>query len=86
MRYNVAVFRSRSETLYFANMLKNYGMFVSIMNTPRACQAACGICVKFLPDNFFEVKSLLSTKPFNTFIGFYVVAFSNGRMDVERIF
>ena len=38
MRTILAIFRSRSETLSFANILKSYGVGVSIISTPRSAK------------------------------------------------
>ncbi len=86
MLYILAVFKSRSETLYFANMLKNNGIAVSIINTPRAVSDACGISVKLSPKYLEQAKRYLSIRRFQSFVGFYSVALRNGFQDVRKLF
>lgn len=86
MRYVIAVFRSRNETLYFANMLKSSGYFVSIVNTPKEAGQTCGISVKFNENILDIANAFLVSKPFRSFYGFFRVTFINGgRQSVERI-
>lgn len=80
MNFILAVFKSRSETIYFANMLRNFGIMAQVVNTPRQAGQACGICVKFRPDDFSKVRELLSKKRFQGFAGFYSVSMRNGLM------
>ena len=47
MRFCLAVFRSRNETLYLANMLSMAGYRVSVINTPKDAGLTCGISVRF---------------------------------------
>lgn len=86
MEYILAVFRSRSETLYFANLLKNWGVLTSIVNTPRGVGQSCSISVKFLPQDLEKAKTLLLNKSFQGFAGFYIVTIRNGMVrDVNTI-
>lgn len=73
MQYIIAVFKSRNETLYFANMLKSNGFFVSIVNTPKEAGQTCGISVKFEERLLAIAKEFLSSKPFRSFYGFFKV-------------
>lgn len=69
----LAVFRSKTETLNFASILKSYKVPCSVVNTPRSINVACGISVKF--DNYYKQNAMLiiSRRNFNTFAGFYDV-------------
>ncbi len=69
MNYYIAVFKSRSATLSFANLLKMKNIPCAIVNTPIWIGRACGISVKFLSDYYFNVKALLSSNP--SFDGIY---------------
>ena len=80
MYYILAVFKTRSETLYFANLLKSSGLAVSVINTPRQAGQACGICVKLLPYDLTKARALLATRHFQAFAGFYSVSVRNGMM------
>ena len=85
MRFIISVFQSRNETLYFANMIRQRGVFSSIINTPKEAGQACGISVKFDERNLALAKNLLFSKPFKSFRGFYRITNSEGRMIVEKL-
>lgn len=85
MVYNIAVFRSRNETLYLANMLKTTGNRVFIINTPKEAGQACGISVRFEERILPVVKNCLASKPFRAFVGFFRITQVQNRLRVERI-
>ena len=65
----LAVFRSRTETLNFASLLKSYGVYCSVVNTPRRINVSCGISVQFSSKDISFVKQILSRRKFDTFAG-----------------
>lgn len=85
MTYILAIFSSRNETLYFANMLRTSGIFVRIINTPKEAGQTCGISVKFQDKSLVFAKHLLTTKPFRSFEGFFSVKQIGARLKLERV-
>ena len=85
MEYVLAVFRSRNETLYLANMLKSNGYSVFVVNTPESLGQACGISVKFSKSILTIVKDFIRTKPFRAFFGFFLVKKENDQMSFLRV-
>ncbi len=73
MEFGLAVFRARTETITFANILKSYGVNVMIISTPRQINVSCGISVRFNPNEIEKAKGIISRRKFNTFAGFYLV-------------
>lgn len=71
MEFGLAVFRARTETITFANLLKSYGVNVMIISTPRQINVSCGISVRFSQNQMDVAKSILARRKFNTFAGFY---------------
>lgn len=69
--YYLAVFRARTQTLMFANLLKSYGIPVSIVNTPRRINVSCGISAKFLNIYKPQAEQVLSRRHFDTFAGLF---------------
>lgn len=67
----LAVFRSRTETLNFASILRSYGVNCSVVNTPRRINVSCGISVQFSSRNLPIVKQILSRRKFDTFAGLF---------------
>ena len=69
--FYIAVFRARTQTMAFANILQSYGAPVMIINTPRNLNVSCGISAKF-PANFKHIAdSVISRRTFDTFAGFF---------------
>ena len=81
----IAVFSSRNETLYFANMFKSKNYYSMIINTPREAGQACGISVKFDVRNLPIARQFLSSKPFRSFVGFYSLRIVGNRQMVDRL-
>ena len=72
MNYTLAVFKSRSSTLFFANLLRQSGIPSAVINTPYSIGKACGISVKFLSDFSLQAQRLLTKQNLMTsFSGFY---------------
>ena len=69
----LAVFRSRTETLNFASILKSYNIPCVVVNTPRRINVSCGISVQFMGAYKQKAMDILSRRAFNTFAGFYAV-------------
>ena len=69
----LAVFRSKTETLNFASILRSYRIPCTIVNTPRTINVACGISVKFSGEHQSTASMIISRRMFSTFAGFYNV-------------
>lgn len=69
----LAVFRSRTETLNFASLLKSYGVLCAVVNTPRKINVSCGISVKFNRSDRGVVELIISRRRFDTFAGIYEI-------------
>jgi len=67
----IAVFRSRTETLNFATLLKSYRVACLVINTPRTLNVSCGISVSFSNKDINIAKRILHRRRFDTFAGFY---------------
>ena len=86
MNYILATFSSRNETLAFARLVGSNGMSTQIINTPSMLSGqGCSISVR-LPGNALALaQRLLSSARFQTFKGFYIAYYQNGRMMVEKV-
>lgn len=85
MQYCLAVFKSRNETLFLANLLLNKGYNVGVVNTPREVGQACGISVKFNENLLQTVRQVLQSKPFRSFYGFVQVSHQGGRVSIIKL-
>lgn len=71
MKYTLAVFRARTQTIMFANLMKSYNVPVVIINTPRSINVSCGISVKFASINKPIANNIIARRRFDSFAGFY---------------
>lgn len=71
--YYLAVFRARTQTLLFANLLRSYGVTVTIINTPRSINVSCGISAKFSATYKKTAESIIARRKFDSFAGFFSV-------------
>ncbi len=85
MQFTIAVFTSRNETLYFANMFKSNGMYAGVINTPKEVGRACGISVRFDERLYSVAQNFLKTKPFRSFYGFYRVYVNGSYRRIEKM-
>ena len=85
MKYMIAVFSSRNETLYLANMFKSSGLYADIINTPQEVGQACGISVRFDERLLTVAKNFINSKPFRSFYGFFRVQINGAKRLVEAI-
>ena len=73
MNYMIIVFRARSHTINFANLLKSYKVACDIINTPRKVNVSCGISIRFSPHDLAVVEQIISRRNFDTFGGIYQI-------------
>lgn len=85
MEFGLAVFRARTETVNFANILKSYGVNVAIISTPRQINVSCGISVRFNPNDIEKAKAILSRRKFNSFAGFYLAKQVNATLKITPL-
>ena len=85
MDYYIVVFRARSQTINFANLLSSYKVQCQIINTPRKVNVSCGISVKFTPKDLVIVEKLLSRRNFDTFGGIYHIIGIGGTQRAIRL-
>ena len=78
----LAVFRSRANSLDYAERLNKYGVTATTVPTPKEAKIGCGLCVKFEGRYFIRAQAILKTGRYASFKGFYKTDFVNGRMTV----
>ena len=85
MNYMIIVFRARSHTINFANLLRSYKVDCEIVNTPRKVNVSCGISVRFSPHDLVVVNQIISRRNFDTFGGIYQIIGIGESQKVIRI-
>lgn len=86
MNYVLANFSSRTETIAFARLLRVAGLNSNIINTPAALSGqGCSISVQFSTNALALAQRVLNGAHFQSFHGFFVVYFQNGRQSIEKV-
>ncbi len=78
----LAVFRSRSQSVDYAERLNRYGVAASVVPTPKEAKVGCGLCVRFDARYFVRAKAILKTGKYAAFKGFYKMDFYGGNISV----
>lgn len=78
----LAVFRSRSNSLDYAERLLSYGVQATTVTIPKEAKIGCGLCVRFDARYFVRARAVLKAGRYSSFRGFYKMEFINGRTSV----
>lgn len=69
----LAVFRSRNQTMLFANLLEKKGVKTRIITTPRSLGYSCGLSVRFLRGHLGKAREVLGELKMDSFVGFFAI-------------
>ena len=78
----LAVFRSRSHSIAYAERLNGYGISATTVPAPKEARIGCGLCVRFDGRDFVRAKALLQTMRYSSFKGFYKIEYIGGRISI----
>ena len=78
----LAVFRSRSQSLDYAERLQKYGVAATTMPAPKEAKIGCGLCVRFEVRYFPRASALLRSGEYSSFKGFYKLDFVGGQVSL----
>ncbi len=78
----LAVFRSRSQSLDYAERLHKYGVSATTSPAPKEAKIGCGLCVRFDSRVFPRARAILKTGKYSTFKGYYRLDFVGGQISV----
>lgn len=78
----LAVFRSRAQSLDYAERLYRYGVEASTMPTPKEAGIGCGLCVRFDSIQLARATAVLRGGRYSSFKGFYKMEYVAGRLSV----
>ena len=79
----LAVFRSRSQSLDYAEKLREYGIHAETVAAPKEAKIGCGICVRFDARSLVKANAVLKRFRYSAFKGFYKVEYHAGRLVVS---
>ena len=86
MKYLVAMFNSRTDTMRFYNMLKNYNGFCSVINTPHSLSRSCGISVKISNNQLTISQQIIKNNNFISFKGIFEINSANPNIAPKRVY
>ena len=75
----LAVFRSRAQSLDYAERLHKYGVTATTTAAPKEARIGCGLCVRFDGSVFPRARAVLKLGKYSSFKGFYKVDFVCGK-------
>lgn len=82
-RYGIAAFRSRSHVLRLEAAARQAGIRGTIVSTPRAVAAGCGLSLKVDEKDLPRLREMLSRSKDDTLIGLYLAESSAGRTRLQ---
>lgn len=85
MEYIMVAFRSRSDTVRFAEYLRSVSVPAEIVNTPKEAGVGCGLSVQTPMQKFAIVKRAVFLLKLGSFAGFFTVKTIGGKKFVKSI-
>ena len=76
----LAVFRSRTQSLDYANRLRAYGVLSETVTAPKDAKIGCGLCVRFDAKVFIRAQAVLKTAKYTSCKGFYKIDYSGANI------
>ena len=73
----LAVFRSRTQSIDYANRLRSYGVISETVTAPKDAKIGCGLCVRFDAKVFVRAQAVRKTSKYSSFKGFYKIEYSS---------
>lgn len=83
--YGVAAFRSRQHVMWFEQVLRRYGVPVSVISTPRDISMGCGLSVRFPLNRSDDVRRALREVNTANLIGLYRAEYDGHRLRVSPL-
>ena len=81
----IVAFRSRSDTLGFAEFLKRNKIACRIVNTPKEAQVGCGLSAEVSKTNLPIVRVALRRFPAKSFAGIFACFYERGRIRIKAV-
>ena len=85
MKYTVVVFTSRNDTMKFYRFIKNFGLFCSVINTPRSLSASCGVSVKIDKRLLVYSSSIIRQNNLLSFKGIFDIEIVGRKENIIRL-
>lgn len=85
MKYTLVVFSSRQDTMTYYKIIKNFGLFCSIVNTPRKLSSSCGISCKIDARLISNSLNIIKTNHLHSFKGIFSIQITANKEIVQQL-
>ena len=85
MKYLIISYKSRNSLYAFAQILRQYGIASTIINTPRNIALSCGLSLKVDFGHFSRVASLINNVNLSGFWGVFLLTRTSTHDQIERL-
>ena len=85
MKYLIISFRNRNSVYEFAQIMRHYGLFGTIINTPSSIGSSCTLSIKTDYENLQNLRNLISRNQISGFSGLYLVEKLPTHEQIKRI-
>ncbi len=86
MKYIIIAFKNRTNLQSFTNILRQNGINISIINTPRKLSLSCGLSVKTDFRNYSKVLNIIKNLKITGFDGIFLLTQYGLREQIEKLF
>lgn len=84
MEMLLAVFRSRTQTLMFADAMRRRGIYVEVVPTPSAAKVGCGVSAKFRSNDLAAAMKIIGRWQSSLF-GVFEMRRRRGALSLVRV-
>lgn len=86
MKYLIISYKSRNSLYAFAQILRQYGIASTIINTPRNIAISCGLSLKVDFGHYNHVIGLINNANLPGFWGVFMLVKTSTHDQIERLF
>ncbi len=85
MKRCVVVFKSRTQVMYFIELMVKRGIYAKSVSTPKEAQIGCGISAEIPLSSVNLAKSIIKTVGFSSFYGILLIEKRGLRTTTSKI-
>jgi len=78
----MAVFKSRTHTIEFCNLLKSRGISAKLVSAPKQAKTGCALACDIPYSSYPAAKKLLAQKRYSSFAGFFKSVNAGGGREI----
>ncbi len=85
MKRCIVVFKSRTQVMYFIELMKNHGLSAKAVTTPKEARIGCGISAEISYSSLSTANSIIRRVGFSSFYGVFLIEKRGGRTTTTKI-